>query len=238
MIMDKRAKILYVEDDASLAFVTQDNLALAGYDVIHSENGLDAFEKFKEQKFDLCVLDVMLPIIDGFTLAKKIRKMNQEVPILFLTAKSLDEDKIEGLQLGADDYITKPFSIEELKLKIEVFIKRKSIHVEEEKPNHFNIGSYFFDYDNLQLKLDSELQSLTQREADVLKMLCEGKENVVKKSDILVKLWGDDDYFVGRSLDVFISRLRKYLREDENIKIDNLHGVGFRLTDQHSVTNA
>jgi DNA-binding response OmpR family regulator len=235
--MEEKARILYVEDDQTLAFVTQDNLELAGFDVTHRENGLTAFDTFKEEHFDLCLVDVMMPIIDGFTLAKKIRRMNEEVPILFLTAKSLDEDKIEGLTLGADDYITKPFSIEELKLKIEVFLKRASIKPKEELPKHYDIGEYHFDYENLSISgLDSNI-TMTQREADVLLMLCRHKEQVLKKSEILLKIWGDDDYFVGRSLDVFISRLRKYLRNDSNIKIENLHGVGFRLTDQVQVVD-
>ena len=230
--MEQKAKILYVEDDKSLAYVTQDNLELAGYNITHCENGLEAFDTFKSKEFDLCIIDVMLPIIDGFTLAKKIRRMNEGVPILFLTAKSLEEDKIEGLSLGGDDYITKPFSIEELKLKIEVFLKRSSIAPKEELPSKFNIGAFHFDYDNLSVKgVDSEV-TMTQREADVLLMLCRNKEQVLKKSEILLKIWGDDDYFVGRSLDVFISRLRKYLRADESVKIENLHGIGFRLTDQ------
>ncbi len=233
--MEKKPRILYVEDDQTLAFVTKDNLELAGFDITHRENGLKAFDTFKEQEFDICVLDVMMPIIDGFTLAKKIRRMNEEIPILFLTAKSLEEDKLEGFKLGGDDYITKPFSIEELKLKIEVFLKRASIKPKEELPKHYEIGEYHFDYDNLLISGFNEDITMTQREADVLLMLCRHKESVLKKSEILLKIWGDDDYFVGRSLDVFISRLRKYLKKDENIKIENLHGVGFRLTDQISV---
>lgn len=229
---DQVKKLLYVEDDQNLAFVTKDHLELSGYEVVHCENGLEAFETFKEQKFDLCVVDVMLPILDGFTLAKKIRKMNEAVPILFLTAKSLEEDKIEGLSLGGDDYITKPFSIEELKLKIEVFLKRSSIAPKPEEPTEFHIGKYYFHHKNLKLQLNDDERTLTQREADVLLELVKEKGNVVKKSDILTRLWGDDDYFVGRSLDVFISRLRKYMKEDGNVKIENLHGVGFKLTDE------
>ena len=234
--MEKKPRILYVEDDQTLAFVTKDNLELAGYHVTHRENGLEAFDTFKEQEFDLCVIDVMMPIIDGFTLAKKIRRMNDEIPILFLTAKSLEEDKIEGLTLGGDDYITKPFSIEELKLKIQVFLKRASIAPKAELPKEYEIGEYHFDYNNLKINGFGDDITMTQREADVLLMLCRSKEQVLKKSEILLKIWGDDDYFVGRSLDVFISRLRKYLKKDENIKIENLHGVGFRLTDQVSVS--
>jgi len=229
--MEQQPRILYAEDDKNLSFVTKDNLELAGYHITHAENGLEAFEAFKGAHFDLCILDVMMPIIDGFTLAKKIRRMNEEVPILFLTAKTLEEDKIEGLTLGGDDYIIKPFSIEELKLRIEVFLKRASIKPKAELPKHFDLGEYQFDFENLSLTRDSESVTMTQREADVLLMLCRNKDQVVKKSEILLKIWGDDDYFAGRSLDVFISRLRKYLKQDVNIKIENLHGVGFRLID-------
>ena len=235
--MEEQPKLLYVEDDQNLAFVTKDHLEEAGYDITHCENGLEAFESFKTNKFDLCVVDVMLPILDGFTLAKKIRKMNEAVPILFLTAKSLEEDKIEGLQIGGDDYITKPFSMEELKLKIEVFLKRSSIAPKPEEPFEFNIGEYYFNHKNLKLAREADEKILTQREADVLLELVKEKGNVVKKSDILTRLWGDDDYFVGRSLDVFISRLRKYMKDDPNIRIDNLHGVGFKLMDTAPVSS-
>lgn len=229
--MEQQPRILYAEDDTNLSFVTKDNLELAGYHVTHAENGLEAFESFKNGQFDICLLDVMMPIIDGFTLAKKIRRMDEEIPILFLTAKTLEEDKIEGLTLGGDDYIIKPFSIEELKLRIEVFLKRASIKPKAELPKQFALGEYQFDFENLSLKIGGEDITMTQREADVLLMLCRNKDQVVKKSEILLKIWGDDDYFAGRSLDVFISRLRKYLKQDSQIKIENLHGVGFRLVD-------
>lgn len=229
--MEQQPRILYAEDDTNLSFVTKDNLELAGYHITHAENGLEAFEAFKNGQFDLCLLDVMMPIIDGFTLAKKIRRMDEEIPILFLTAKTLEEDKIEGLTLGGDDYIIKPFSMDELKLRIEVFLKRASIKPKAELPKQFELGEYRFDFENLSLKIENEDITMTQREADVLLMLCRNKDQVIKKSEILLKIWGDDDYFAGRSLDVFISRLRKYLKQDPNIKIENLHGVGFRLND-------
>ena len=235
--METKPKILYAEDDQTLAFVTKDNLELAGYEVVHCENGLVAFDTFKDQSFDICLLDVMMPVIDGFTLAKKIRRMDEEIPILFLTAKSLDEDKIAGLTLGADDYIIKPFTIDEIKLKIEVFLRRAHIVAKKEDPTNFEIGEYSFDYKNLLLTHKEKEDRLTQREADVLLLLCRNQHQVLKKSQILLKIWGDDDYFVGRSLDVFISRLRKDLKADPAVKIENLHGVGFRLTDQASVSN-
>lgn len=222
------AHILYVEDDTSLGFVTKDNLELQGYRITHCTDGKSAMEEIQKQPFDLCILDVMLPEIDGFTIAREIRKFNTQVPIIFLSAKSLKEDKIHGLKLGADDYITKPFSIEELILKIEVFLRRSATSglgtIEK-----FKIGKYDFDYSNFELAHEGKTEILTQREADLLKLFVENANQVLKRSDILEKLWGEDDYFLGRSLDVFISRLRKYLSEDENLKIENIHGVGFRL---------
>jgi len=228
MNRENNIKLLYVEDDEVLAFVTKDNLELKGYEVHHSSDGRSAFQLFLKEKFDLCILDVMLPVMDGFTLAKEIRNIDKEIPIIFLTAKSLKEDKIHGLQLGGDDYIVKPFSFEELVLKIEVFLKRKYI-VERKIDQVFNIGTYIFDYTDLILKNESSVKRLTQKEADVLLYLFTNKNKIVQRSGILKKVWKQDDYFVGRSLDVFISRLRKYLSSDENITIENIHSVGFKL---------
>ena len=221
-----RAHLLYVEDDESLSFVTRDHLELQGYRVTHCADGSSAKEAIDRQDYDLCLLDVMLPETDGFTLAKEIRKQNTEVPILFLTAKSLKEDRLFGLRLGADDYITKPFSIEELILKIEVFLRR-SRSVSTPSPNEYVLGKYIFNYPNLKLKIGDDLRRLTQKEADLLKYLLEQKNQVIKRADILEAVWGENDYFLGRSLDVFISRLRKYLKKDEQIRIENIHGVGF-----------
>jgi DNA-binding response OmpR family regulator len=222
------AKILYVEDDEVLSFVTKDNLELQGFTVEHFDNGLGALKAFERDDYDLCVLDVMLPEMDGFSLAKEIRAMDSAIPILFLTAKSLKEDKIKGLKLGADDYITKPYSIEELILKIKIFLRRKNV-LQNVKTFAYSVGKYDFDAKNLKLKLDSEERNLTHRECELLKLLIENKNDIVERSLILKKIWGEDDYFLGRSLDVFISRLRKYLKEDTNIKIENIHSVGFRL---------
>ncbi len=223
-----KAHLLYVEDDESLSFVTRDNLELAGYEITYSENGGKALEIVRKQTFDLCILDVMLPDADGYTIAEEIRKYNTQVPILFLTAKSLKEDRIKGLRIGADDYITKPFSIEELILKIEIFLKRSKIAVPV-VPTYLTIGRYILDHKNLNLKFEADEKNLTQKESDLLKMLIENKNEVVKRSVILEKLWGEDDYFLGRSLDVFISRLRKYLSNDPRIKIENIHSVGFKM---------
>ena len=224
-----KAHLLYVEDDESLGFVTRDNLELQGYQVTHFADGQSAMEAIgANHGFDLCILDVMLPGVDGFDIARQIRKYDAQVPILFLTAKSLKEDKIKGLKLGADDYITKPFSIEELILKIEIFLRRRAI-TGPNTTSHYKIGTYLFDYNNLELKNNGEAKNLTQREADLLKLFVEQPNQVIKRSFILEKLWGEDDYFLGRSLDVFISRLRKYLKKDESLKIENIHGVGFRF---------
>ena len=224
-------RLLYVEDDETLAFLTVDQLETQGYTVVHCTDGKSAIEAFKSDDFDLCILDVMLPKMDGFSLAEEIRKRNESIPIIFLTAKSLKEDRITGLRLGADDYITKPYSIEELLLKIQVFLRRRNI--EEQSPDEqYRIGAFHFDYPNLHLHIpgnDDTEQVLTQREADLLRFFAQNKNQVVKRSDILLQIWGEDDYFMGRSLDVFISRLRKYLAPDEKVELENIHGIGFRL---------
>ncbi len=226
----KKAKILFVEDDVYLSFVTRDNLEIAGYEIILTDNGREAFELFSKNKVDICLLDVMLVEMDGFTLARKIREVNKEVPILFLTAKSMKEDKIKGLKLGADDYITKPFSIEELIFKIEVFLKRSKIsYTKVIEQSVFPFNSFTLDFDNLTLKNEKDQVRLTRKEAELLRYMILNKNKILKKEQILKEIWGNDDYYLSRSLDVFISRLRKYLKPDAVISIENIHGVGFRL---------
>ena len=227
-----KAKLLYVEDDESLQFVTQDNLEIAGYEVIGIANGTEALRRIEEGiAFDLAILDVMLPGVDGFALAEAIRERDAEVPVLFLSAKSLKEDRLRGLRIGADDYLTKPFNIEELVLKVEVFLRRR--HLVERPPEELTVGDFRVDMANLELRNvadeDVEPRRLTQRELDLLALFARTPNRVLKRSDILTKIWGRDDYFLGRSMDVFISRLRKYLRADERVSIENVHGVGFRL---------
>ncbi|MHA4737534.1 response regulator transcription factor [Dyadobacter sp. MSC1_007] len=225
-----KKRILYVEDDPNLAFATKDNLEEFDYEVVHAIDGAQALDFFTKEHFDICVLDIMLPKMDGFTLAEKIRNADSQVPILFLTARALQEDKLKGLRLGADDYITKPFSIEELKLRIEVFLRRsKSDAPLVVKPGSNHIGKYTFDFQKLTLTINGTNQSLTFREAEVLKYMAERTDQVIRRDELLKAIWGDDDYFMGRSLDVFISRLRKYLSADPDIRIDNVHGVGFRI---------
>lgn len=223
------AKILYVEDDPNLGFVTKDNLEEEGYEILHFADGKEAWKNFKKEKFDLCLLDVMLPELDGFSLAEKIRSQNTQIPIIFLTAKNLQDDKITGLKIGGDDYITKPFSIEELSLRIKVFLKRNAVSDLTITSDIFACGKYEFCFSQQTLKLDEEIQKLTHREAEVLKFLCERKNQIAKREEILVAIWGRDDYFLGRSLDVFVTRIRKMLSGDEDIKIENIHGVGFKL---------
>ncbi len=225
----KKARILYAEDDETLSFITKDHLELQGYDVVHCSSGGAAYEKFKNEKFDLIILDVMLPEMDGFTIAENIRKKDHQVPILFLTAKSLKEDRIQGLKLGGDDYLTKPFSIEELILKIEIFLRRSRVYEAPTEEKEIQVGTYVYMPLEYQLVLNGEARILTQRESELLSFLLKNKNKVIKRSVILETLWGEDDYFMGRSLDVFISRLRKYLSEDPMIKIDNIHGIGFKF---------
>jgi len=224
-------RLLYVEDDESLRFVTQDNLEIAGYTVIGIGDGAEAKKQIEEGlEFDIAILDVVLPGVDGFAVAEAIRERDAEVPVLFLSAKSLKEDRLRGLRIGADDYLTKPFNIEELVLKVDIFLRRR--HLAERPPEELKVGRFAVDMANLELTdtiEKGEARRLTQRELDLLALFARSPNRVLKRSDILIKIWGSDDYFLGRSMDVFISRLRKYLRADERVSIENVHGVGFRL---------
>ncbi|HEY0652515.1 MAG TPA: response regulator transcription factor [Chryseosolibacter sp.] len=224
-----RKKILLVEDDPSLGFVIQDNLQLKGFDVTLCKDGEEGESTFHNHPFDICILDVMLPKKDGFTIAKSIRAKDKLVPILFLTAKSMMEDKLAGFQTGADDYITKPFSLDELICRIDVFLRRSANTSEGNGKQVYTVGGFAFDPMNLTLKNSTTEKTLTQKEAEVLKLLYQNRDRVLKREEILKEVWGDDDYFMGRSMDVFISKLRKYLKEDPSIQIVNYHGVGFRL---------
>ncbi|MFY0651625.1 MAG: response regulator transcription factor [Cyclobacteriaceae bacterium] len=223
---NERRKILLVEDDPSLGFVIKDNLAINNFDVVLCTDGEKAVDAFASQDFELCILDIMLPKLDGFSVAENIRTVNQEIPIIFLSAKSLSEDKLHGFKLGADDYITKPFSMEELLCRIEVFMKRS---VKAKESTVWQIGEYSFNSDEISLKHQDQSIQLTRRESEILLFLCKNKNAVVKREEILMKIWGDDDYFKGRSLDVFISKLRKYLSNDPKVDIANYHGIGFKL---------
>lgn len=221
-------RILYAEDDQTLAFLTKDNLEQNGYQVVHCGDGNQCMEAFRNGTFDICVLDIMLPKKDGFDIATEIRAADSDIPIIFLSAKTLKEDRIKGLKLGADDYLVKPFSIEELLLKIEIFLKRS-----QKKPigkSVYNVGKYAFDYPNFTVSHEGEKVTLTQREAELLRFFLDNKNVVLKREEILKAIWGDDDYFMGRSLDVFISRLRKIFAGEPGMAIENLHGIGFRFS--------
>lgn len=222
-----RKKILLVEDDPSLGFVIEDNLTLRGYDVVRCADGQKGEEAFEATTFHLCILDVMLPKKDGFALARSIRERNNQVPIIFLTAKTMMEDKLQGFQTGADDYITKPFSLEELFYRIEVFLRRAQVVSDTEKV--ISVGQFEFDPFSFTLRHNDQEKTLTQKEAEVLKLLYRNRDRVLRREEILTQVWGNDDYFMGRSMDVFISKLRKYLKTDPAIQIVNYHGVGFRL---------
>lgn len=226
--MMKVINILLAEDDKNLGFVVKDNLVHEGFDVTLCEDGLQALSTFKSGSFNLCVLDVMLPKMDGFELAEQIRNRDRDIPILFLTAKSMIEDRLEGFKKGGDDYITKPFSMEELIYRVNVFLKRSSSIKDHDLP--YKIGAYTFDYNNLTLSINSTIQKLTQKEADVLQLFCDHQGEVLKRKFILKQIWGSDDYFLGRSMDVFISKIRKYLKKDRSISITNYHGIGFKFT--------
>ena len=226
-MQSNKAKILLVEDDQSLNFIISDHLKDAGYEVTEAKDGERALQLFADNHFDLCLLDIMLPKLDGFSVAEKIRERNQMIPILFLTAKSLHDDKIAGFSLGGDDYITKPFNMDELLMRIKVFLKRS--YQPSTTAKNFAIGHFSFHFENLMLKSPQGSKTLTYKEAQLLRYFCENADTVLHRSDILMNVWGSDDYYLGRSLDVFISRLRKYLKSDPVIRIINLHGIGFRF---------
>src|SRR5690554_595843 len=231
--MDKTKKILVIEDDPNMGFLLREFLSANGFEVALCVDGDRGLEAFRQQKADFCIVDVMLPGIDGFTLAERIRKEDARVPIVFLTARSMKQDKLKGFNLGGDDYITKPFDEEELLCRIHAIMNRyngKKEATEEEIPS-CHIGQYLFDIQNQALIINNQTQRLTYRECDVLKMLCQNKNNLVKRSDLLQKYWEKDDYFNGRSLDVFITRLRKRLSDDHRVKIENVPKVGYILQD-------
>jgi DNA-binding response OmpR family regulator len=221
-----------VEDDEALRFIVKDNLEQHDFIVDVAEDGAIALELFVKSNFDLILLDVMLPKIDGFQVAQSIRKTDEQVPIIFLTARSMTEDRITGLTMGGDDYIPKPFSMEELLLKIKIFLKRSGIQPNSNANNlkSISIGKFDFYPDDLTLSINGNSRTLTLKESELIKYFASNSNKVLSRNEILESIWGSDDYFLGRSLDVFISRLRKYFKDDPNIKIINLHGIGFRFS--------
>lgn len=225
--------ILLVEDDPNLGQLLQDYLQLKGkYKVTLAVNGDEGLKAFTKDKFDICILDVMMPKKDGFTLGKEIRSINANVPIIFATAKAMIEDKAEAFTLGGDDYITKPFRIEELLLRINALLKRvnnQGKNYSAQEKDKFEIGSYEFDYTSQIIKKDGAHQKVSTKEAELLRLLCLKQNNVLTREEALLSIWHDDNYFNGRSMDVFLSKLRKYLKDDPSVEILNVHGKGYKL---------
>lgn len=225
-------KILLAEDDPNLGEILKDYLELKGkFDVILCKDGDEALRTFTKEKVDLCIFDVMMPKKDGFTLGKEVRAINSDVPIIFATAKGMMEDKLEAFGLGGDDYITKPFRVEELLLRINALLKRvnKDKSADQEETSVFNIGKYQFDYKSQLISVDGNQQKLSTKEAELLRLLCLNMNDVLTRETALLQIWHDDNYFNGRSMDVFLSKLRKYLKEDPNVEIVNVHGKGYKL---------
>jgi two-component system OmpR family response regulator len=223
-------KILLVEDDSNLGNLLKEYLEAKGYPTVLAVNGKQGYDIFSKDKFGICILDVMMPIKDGYTLAKEIRAIDGNVPIVFLTAKSMKEDAIEGFSVGADDYITKPFSMEELLLRIKAILRRtEGKSSKNSDQTSFNIGKYKFDYKHQILDLKGVQQKLTTKEAELLKLLCLHSNDVLDRNFALKSIWHDDNYFNGRSMDVYIAKLRKYLKDDASVELINVHGKGFKL---------
>jgi two-component system, OmpR family, response regulator len=223
-------KLLLAEDDRNLGNILKNYLDAKGYSTTLCINGQDAIENFDNSDFDFCILDIMMPVRDGFEVAKEIRMRNKKIPILFLTAKSLQEDKLRGFELGADDYITKPFSMEELLVRMQAILRRTDDSAKESSnENLFRIGQYTFDFNRQTLSIRDKEQKLTSKEAGLLHLLCTNANEVLDRSAALNKVWNDDSYFNARSMDVYIVKLRKYLREDPSVELINVHGIGFKL---------
>ena len=223
----EKTRILLAEDDRNLGNILKSYLDAKGYATRLVVNGQEAFELFSKEQFDFCIVDVMMPVKDGFTLAREIRQVDRNIPILFLTAKSLEEDKLKGFQAGADDYLTKPFSMEELLLRIEAILRRAGYSTQGGKI--FSIGSFTLDYNSQVLTRDGQEHRLTSKENELLRLLCENINEVLDRSYALNKIWQDDSYFNARSMDVYIAKLRKYLKGDDNVELINVHGIGFKL---------
>lgn len=227
-----KIKLLLVEDDTNFGAVLKDFLTFNDYDVVHAGDGEDGWKKFNSDKYDLCILDVMMPKKDGFTLAKEIREVNKQVPIIFLTAKSMKSDVLHGYQVGADDYLNKPFDSEVLLYKIKAITERggaETAEAEENTQTEFKIGSFTFDSKLRNLSNGTEEYKLSPKENALLKLLCQHMGNLMPRELALVRIWKDDNYFTARSMDVYIVKLRKYLKSDPKVSISNIHGEGFRL---------
>ena len=222
-------KILLAEDDPNLGTLLKEYLEAKGYVTTLAVNGKQGFELFSKGKYNICILDVMMPLKDGITLAKEIRAIDERVPIVFLTAKSMQEDAIEGFKAGADDYITKPFSMEELLLRIKAILKRSSNEITSSEDKEFVFGNCKFDYMRQIIDIHGKQQKLTTKEAELLRLLCININQVLDRNIALKAIWQDDSYFNSRSMDVYITKLRKYLKSDSSIELLNVHGKGFKL---------
>ena len=227
--MNLGIKLLVAEDDPNLGTILKAYLTQKGYTVLWTKDGDEALNVFDEGDIDACILDVMMPAKDGFTVAKEIRRADKKVPIIFLTAKNLEEDKLKGFEVGADDYITKPFSMEELLARLNATMRR-SFNEERIDKNVFKIGNFTFDYTHQTLTLGEDVQRLTAKESDLLKIFAVNFNQLVDRNTTLERIWKDDSYFAARSMDVYITKLRKYLKADPSVEIVNVHGVGFKLT--------
>ncbi len=227
---DEQIKVLLAEDDKNLGTILTSYLNAKGFPTTLCVNGKEAYDSFRKDKYDFCIVDVMMPIKDGFTLAKEIRQIDKKIPILFLSARSMQEDKLKGFEIGADDYLTKPFSMEELLMRMRAIIRRTTeSKILDTSRNFYEIGKFNFDYNRQILKINSKEQKLTSKESELLKMLCDNINEVLDRSIALKKIWLDDSYFNARSMDVYVTKLRKYLKDDPNIELINVHGVGFKL---------
>ncbi|PMD96468.1 DNA-binding response regulator [Siphonobacter sp. BAB-5405] len=224
-------KILLAEDDPNLGTLLQEYLTLKGYPADLARDGDEALNQFVKQSYDLCIFDVMMPKKDGFTLAKEVRQANADIPIIFLTAKAMKEDTLQGFRLGGDDYLTKPFNMEELVARMEAILRRSQRNEQKEQKSNriFQIGTLTFDAERQTLTHGDDVQKLTSREAELLKIFCQHLGQPLSRSYILKAIWGDDSYFNARSMDVYLTKIRKYLRSDERIQLINLHGEGFKM---------
>ena len=227
---NKKIKILLVEDDTNLGFLLLEFLESNGFDVKLYRDGASGLKGFNSSTFDFCILDVMLPFMDGFTLAEKIKDQNKKIPIIFLTARSMKEDKLKGLRLGVDDYITKPFDEEELLLRIQVILNRVNPDDRINNEAFYELGKFKFNPQNQELKIGAKSQRLTSKESKILAILAKSQNNIVSRDNIMKEVWGETDYFIGRSLDVFISKLRRHLQNDTKIKIETIPTVGIILS--------
>jgi DNA-binding response OmpR family regulator len=227
--MEQKIKLLLAEDDENLGLLLKEYLVAKGYEAVLFPDGEAAFKGFTKDRFDICILDIMMPRKDGFTLAKEIRMLSAEIPIIFLTAKNLKDDVIEGFKLGADDYITKPFSMEELIFRIEAILRRTAPESQNTGQLIFQLGRYFFDTRKQTLTNGDDVVKLTTKEADLLKLLCQNTNKVLERNFALKSIWIDDNYFNARSMDVYITKLRKHLKDEPNVEIINVHGKGYKL---------